>query len=134
MRFDGFIFQEYSVSPSSLGIFRILYAISILAIYLPQGLWIASFPSSFFNPPIGLTIFLSVFHRLFSPISCLASTPPKMWVIESSTVPGPSGRHPRGARPFWPCCVHFEFAESTAKKFSSILNLQSTPRKSFPPF
>jgi hypothetical protein len=30
--------------------------------------------------------------------------------------------------------AHFEFAEYAAEKFSSILDLQSTPRKSFRPF
>ncbi|HSU32387.1 MAG TPA: hypothetical protein VLJ11_14235, partial [Bryobacteraceae bacterium] len=37
-----------------------VFALVILATYLPQGLWVSSFPDSFFNPPLGPTFFF--FH------------------------------------------------------------------------
>jgi predicted DCC family thiol-disulfide oxidoreductase YuxK/uncharacterized membrane protein YphA (DoxX/SURF4 family) len=52
---DHFIFAEYSTGASALGIYRILFAACILLVYLPEHLWISSFPDSFFNPPIGPT-------------------------------------------------------------------------------
>lgn len=54
---DQFIFTEYATSASALGIYRILFAACILFVYLPEHLWISSFPNSFFNPPIGPTAF-----------------------------------------------------------------------------
>jgi uncharacterized membrane protein YphA (DoxX/SURF4 family) len=58
---DHFIFEEYKTSASSLGIYRVLFATYILLVDLPQHLWIAHFPDSFFNPPIGLTMFFTGF-------------------------------------------------------------------------
>lgn len=52
---EHFIFAEYATSASALGIYRILFAACILFVYLPEHLWISSFPDSFFNPPIGPT-------------------------------------------------------------------------------
>jgi predicted DCC family thiol-disulfide oxidoreductase YuxK/uncharacterized membrane protein YphA (DoxX/SURF4 family) len=77
-RLEHFLFKEYTTSPSSLAIYRILYAASVLAIYLPQHLWIASFPNSFFNPPMGLTIFFvgfppALFFVLLDSLSILAA-------------------------------------------------------------
>jgi predicted DCC family thiol-disulfide oxidoreductase YuxK/uncharacterized membrane protein YphA (DoxX/SURF4 family) len=77
-RLAHFLFKEYETRPSSLAIYRILYATSVLAIYLPQHLWIASFPNSFFNPPVGLTIFFvgfppAVFFVLLDGFSILAA-------------------------------------------------------------
>jgi predicted DCC family thiol-disulfide oxidoreductase YuxK/uncharacterized membrane protein YphA (DoxX/SURF4 family) len=60
-RLDHFLFEEYQANSSSLGVYRVLYASSILALYLPQHLWIPSFPDSFFDPPVGFTIFFSGF-------------------------------------------------------------------------
>ncbi len=57
---DHFICEEYKTSRSGLGIYRILFAANVL-IYLPQHLWVPSFPDSFFNPPIGLTMFFTGF-------------------------------------------------------------------------
>ena len=52
---DHFIFEEYATGASALGIYRILFAACILFVYLPEHLWISSFPDSFFDPPIGPT-------------------------------------------------------------------------------
>lgn len=52
---DHFIFAEYATDAPALAIFRILFAACILFVYLPEHLWISSFPNSFFNPPIGPT-------------------------------------------------------------------------------
>jgi len=58
--FDRWVQTEYAATPSSLGLYRIVFALVILATYLPQGLWVSSFPDSFFNPPLGPTFFF--FH------------------------------------------------------------------------
>src|SRR5262245_52942403 len=58
---DRFLFEEYKYSTADLGIYRILYATCMLILYLPQFLWIPSFPNSFFNPPFGITLFFSGF-------------------------------------------------------------------------
>lgn len=55
-RFDRFIFEEYKTVAPSLGIYRVMFAAYIL-VYLPRHLWVSNFPDSFFNPPIGLTVF-----------------------------------------------------------------------------
>ena len=52
---EHFIFREYATSTSAQGIYRILFAACILFVYLPDHLWIPTFPDSFFNPPIGPT-------------------------------------------------------------------------------
>jgi predicted DCC family thiol-disulfide oxidoreductase YuxK/uncharacterized membrane protein YphA (DoxX/SURF4 family) len=57
---DRFIFEEYKTATRSLGIYRILFALYIL-IYLPKAMWIPSFPGSFYNPPVGLTVFFTSF-------------------------------------------------------------------------
>jgi uncharacterized membrane protein YphA (DoxX/SURF4 family) len=57
---EHFIFEEYKTIASSLGIYRILFAANIL-LYLPQQLWVPNFPDSFFNPPVGLTLFFTGF-------------------------------------------------------------------------
>jgi uncharacterized membrane protein YphA (DoxX/SURF4 family) len=64
---DRFIFEEYKTSASSLGICRILYAANMLLVILPQHLWISEFPDSFFDPPIGMTMFFTRFpsHSFF---------------------------------------------------------------------
>ena len=59
---DHFIFEEYKTRTSSLGIYRILFAAYVLT-YLPRHLWIPSFPDSFFDPPIGPTVFSAGFPR-----------------------------------------------------------------------
>jgi predicted DCC family thiol-disulfide oxidoreductase YuxK/uncharacterized membrane protein YphA (DoxX/SURF4 family) len=57
---DHFIFEEYQTSASPLGIYRVLFAAYVLT-YLPKHLWISGFPDSFFDPPIGLTLFFTGF-------------------------------------------------------------------------
>jgi len=71
-RIDRFLFAEYETAPSSLALYRILYAACILAVYLPRHLWIQSFPGSFFNPPIGFTMFFSDFppQGFFIALNC----------------------------------------------------------------
>lgn len=59
-RFDQWVQTEYATSASGLGLYRIAFALVILIKELPQGLWVASFPDSFFNPPPGPTFFF--FH------------------------------------------------------------------------
>lgn len=58
--FDHWVETAYSTTPTSLGLYRIAFALIILLKALPQGLWISSFPDSFFFPPPGPTFFL--FH------------------------------------------------------------------------
>ena len=58
---DRFIFEEYKTSASSLGLFRILYAANMLFVILPSNLWVSKFTDSFFNPPIGMTMFFTGF-------------------------------------------------------------------------
>src|ERR1051326_2885194 len=58
---DHFIFDEYKTSATSLAIFRISFAIYLLIVVLPENLWVSNFPDSFFNPPIGLTLFFRGF-------------------------------------------------------------------------
>ena len=58
---DHFIFEEYKTSASTLGLFRILFATYVLFMVLPQHLWVPRFPNSFFNPPIGPTMFFTRF-------------------------------------------------------------------------
>lgn len=55
--FDSWLERAYAIPASSLGLYRIAYTLVILAKALPQGLWIADFPSSFFDPPPGPTFF-----------------------------------------------------------------------------
>jgi hypothetical protein len=52
-----FVFAEYNATPESLSIFRLLFALLFLALFVPNKQWIAQFPDSFFNPPPGLTYF-----------------------------------------------------------------------------
>jgi hypothetical protein len=52
-----FVFDEYRASWESLVNFRIGYAALLLALYVPNYLWIAHYPDTFFRPPIGLTAF-----------------------------------------------------------------------------
>ena len=58
---DHFIFEEYKTSASSLAIYRVFFAAYILFFILPEHLWISRFPDSFFNPPVGLTLFFTGF-------------------------------------------------------------------------
>ncbi len=67
---DHIIFREYESSTRGLPIFRVLFALYILLIFLPRYEWISHFPDAFFHPPPGLTLFFSgfpspwVFHGL----------------------------------------------------------------------
>lgn len=65
-RFDHWVQTAYATTPSSLGLYRIAFALVILTKALPQGLWVSSFPNSFFNPPVGPTFFF--FHGFPSAI------------------------------------------------------------------
>ena len=50
--FEGFIFTEYSISPTSLGLIRILYSCYMLLIIgVPDLGWISIYPDYFFQPP-----------------------------------------------------------------------------------
>jgi len=51
------IFEEYRLGENSLAMGRILLATSLLAFEYPRYLWMAKFPESFYNPPLGLGIF-----------------------------------------------------------------------------
>jgi len=57
---DHFIFEEYRAPKAGLGIYRLLFSTYVLT-YLPKHLWVSTFPNSFFDPPIGLTMFFAGF-------------------------------------------------------------------------
>ena len=59
--FDHFVFAEYKTTTSGLGIYRVLFAAYKLLVILPQQLWVSTVPQSFFNPPLGLTVFFTGF-------------------------------------------------------------------------
>lgn len=61
LNFDHFAFEEYRTSPSSLAIYRIVYASALLLVYLPQHLWISRFPDSFFNPIMSFMVLFTGF-------------------------------------------------------------------------
>jgi predicted DCC family thiol-disulfide oxidoreductase YuxK/uncharacterized membrane protein YphA (DoxX/SURF4 family) len=71
---DHFIFEEYKPTASSLGIYRVLFSAYILLDVLPRHLWLTNFPDSFFDPPIGLTLFFTGFPgpRFFLVVNGLA--------------------------------------------------------------
>jgi len=74
---DHFLFEEYKAVTSSLGIYRILFA-AYLLIYLPLHLWVSTLPHSFFNPPVGLTLFFTSFpgpwfFLLFNTLAIIAA-------------------------------------------------------------
>lgn len=71
---DHFVFEEYKTSASSLGLYRILFAGYVLLLVFPQHLWVSNFPNSFFNPPVGLTMFFTGFpdYRFFMIVNVLS--------------------------------------------------------------
>ena len=58
---DRFLFTEYATAPETLAVYRMIYALCVLLIYLPQHLWVSDFPDSFFDPPFGLALLFSGF-------------------------------------------------------------------------
>lgn len=59
--FDRLLFKEYAVSSKDLGIFRIIFAASLLFIRTGRGFYIADLPDAFYQPPIGPAAFFSGF-------------------------------------------------------------------------
>ena len=51
------IFEEYRLGDESLAVSRVLTALCLLGLVYPRYVWLASFPSSFYAPPLGLGIF-----------------------------------------------------------------------------
>jgi uncharacterized membrane protein YphA (DoxX/SURF4 family) len=60
--YERWLFESYRTDPASLGLYRIVFATLLLA-DLPLHLWIPRFPDSFFDPPIGMTLFFAGFPR-----------------------------------------------------------------------
>jgi|GEM_PF-2748725 len=60
-RFLHWIFSEYESLDKSLPIFRVIYALFVLVVYLPQYLWISNYSDTFFLPRISMTLFFSGF-------------------------------------------------------------------------
>ena len=50
------IFEEYRLGDESLAVSRVLTALCLLGLVYPRYVWLASFPSSFYAPPLGLGI------------------------------------------------------------------------------
>jgi predicted DCC family thiol-disulfide oxidoreductase YuxK len=53
---DRWMFTEYERCLSGLEVYRRFYAIAMLTMTMPRGLWILSIPSSFFAPPMSLAV------------------------------------------------------------------------------
>ncbi|GAB3538464.1 hypothetical protein GCM10027443_33460 [Pontibacter brevis] len=59
---DRIIFGSFLLSPESLGLYRISYALFLLTFGVPNFTWISNFPAVFYNPPmLSLHTFLSGF-------------------------------------------------------------------------
>jgi hypothetical protein len=56
---DRFVADEYALSPESKGLYRMMFALFVLFTRMPDFFWIATFPDSFFRPPIGITMFFA---------------------------------------------------------------------------
>lgn len=50
--FDRIIFDSFLLSPESLGLYRISYALFLLIFGVPNFTWISNFPAVFYNPPL----------------------------------------------------------------------------------
>jgi predicted DCC family thiol-disulfide oxidoreductase YuxK len=50
------MFEEYRLADESLAVSRVLTALCLLGLVYPRYVWLASFPSSFYAPPLGLGI------------------------------------------------------------------------------
>ncbi|RDV16676.1 hypothetical protein DXT99_02520 [Pontibacter diazotrophicus] len=50
--FDKIIFDSFQLTPESLGLYRILYALFLLIFGVPNFTWISRFPDVFYNPPL----------------------------------------------------------------------------------
>lgn len=60
--FDRIIFDSFQLSPESLGLYRISYALFLLIFGVPNFTWISNFPAIFYNPPLlSLQTFFSSF-------------------------------------------------------------------------
>ena len=66
-RFDNWIFHSYKVSPSFLGLCRIVYASFILFLQMEKTDWIVSYPKVFFSPPPGPAMLFSDFPPIWYP-------------------------------------------------------------------
>ena len=53
------MFDEYWLADESLAVSRVLTALCLLALVYPRYVWLTTFPSSFYAPPLGLGIFFS---------------------------------------------------------------------------
>ena len=53
------MFDEYRLADESLAVSRVLTALCLLALVYPRYVWLTTFPSSFYAPPLGLGIFSS---------------------------------------------------------------------------
>lgn len=63
-RFHHWINSEFKSIDKSLPIFRVVYALFVLLVYLPQYLWISNYPDTFFLPRISIAFFWSGFPDL----------------------------------------------------------------------
>ena len=53
------MFDEYRLADESLAVSRVLTALCLLALVYPRYVWLTTFPSSFYAPPLSLGIFFS---------------------------------------------------------------------------
>ena len=60
-RIDGWIFESHPASPESLSLFRIVYALYLLAIGMPYATWVSAMPDAVWDPPRGPLRLLSGF-------------------------------------------------------------------------
>lgn len=51
-------FQQFRLEPDSLATIRRLYALALLVAYWPEWLWVSGMADPFYQPPIGLAMFL----------------------------------------------------------------------------
>lgn len=59
---DKIIFDSFNLSPESMGLYRIAYALFLLIFGVPNFTWISNFPAIFYNPPmVSLHTFFSGF-------------------------------------------------------------------------
>ena len=60
--FDKIIFESFVLSPKSMGLYRICYALFLLIFGVPNFIWISKYPAVFYNPPlVSLHTFFSSF-------------------------------------------------------------------------
>jgi hypothetical protein len=52
-RFDRWLFREYAVSARDLAVFRVIFSVTALALFLPRVRMLDALPDTFYHPPPG---------------------------------------------------------------------------------